>query len=262
MHEEKKGIRKPYIKICGLSRPCDIDFVNEARPDYCGFILGYPKSRRNITVQQLFTLRERLADGVTPVGVFVDAPLEAILPLTRNGTLGAVQLHGNETAEYIRVLKEECGVPVIKAFRISETGNGSPQDGSQGLAVRMRPRDGSQGLSECVRPRENGSHASAGGMDAALGVLKEAVKSPADLILLDSGTGSGRTFNWSYAAAVKRPFFLAGGLGPENLASAVASVRPWGVDMSSGVETDGVKDREKILAAVAMARSCSSPGSQ
>ena len=60
------------IKICGLTRPCDIDFVNEAKPDFCGFILGFPKSRRCISISTLYTLRERLDASVKPVGVFVD----------------------------------------------------------------------------------------------------------------------------------------------------------------------------------------------
>ena len=82
------------IKICGLTRPCDIDFVNEAKPDFCGFILGFPKSRRCISISTLYTLRERLDASVKPVGVFVDAPMEMILPLAADGTLAAIQLHG------------------------------------------------------------------------------------------------------------------------------------------------------------------------
>lgn len=81
----------------------------------------------------------------------------------------------------------------------------------------------------------------------------KAAQSTADHILLDSGTGSGRTFDWSMAAGIDRPFLLAGGLNPENLAQAIAQVRPWSVDMSSGTETDGVKDFEKMKRAVEIA---------
>lgn len=201
----------PYsakIKICGLSRLCDIAYVNEARPDFCGFILDVPKSRRNISFSQLSALRERLDDSIVPVGVFVNAAADTILPLVKNGTIRAVQLHGSESPNFIRHLKEALDVPIIKAFPVTN-------------AERLR----------------------------------EAEQSPADLILLDHGAGgTGQCFDWSLAAAVRRPYLLAGGLGPGNVNAAITALTPWGVDMSSGVETDGKKDREKILAAVAAVR--------
>ena len=66
------------IKICGLFRPCDIEYVNEARPDWCGFIINFPKSRRSRTPAQVRALRERLDRAVVPVGVFVDQPAEVV----------------------------------------------------------------------------------------------------------------------------------------------------------------------------------------
>jgi len=79
--------------------------------------------------------------------------------------------------------------------------------------------------------------------------------SPADYILLDHGSGgTGKTFDWSLVREIERPFFLAGGLCPENLKMAIESVRPWAVDMSSGLETAGYKDFEKMRAAVAIVR--------
>ena len=195
------------IKICGLTRPCDIDFVNEAKPDFCGFILGVPKSRRNISLSTLYALRERLNASVKPVGVIVDAPMEMILPLAADGTLAAIQLHGHESEEYIRQLKEQTSVPIFRAFRVTD--------------------------------RES---------------LIPALQSPADLILLDHGAGgTGETFDWSVLEGITRPYILAGGLGPDNLESAISTLHPWGVDMSSGVETDGIKDREKIFKAVQIA---------
>ncbi len=76
--------------------------------------------------------------------------------------------------------------------------------------------------------------------------LAAAEDSKADMILLDSGTGSGKTFDWSLLKQVKRPYFLAGGITPDNAAHAVESLRPFGLDLSSGVETDGYKDEKKI----------------
>ena len=76
--------------------------------------------------------------------------------------------------------------------------------------------------------------------------LEEAEKSSADYLLLDSGMGTGSTFDWSRLDKVKRPYFLAGGLGPGNIDKALSEIKPYAVDVSSGVETDGVKDSEKI----------------
>ncbi len=75
------------------------------------------------------------------------------------------------------------------------------------------------------------------------------------MILLDQGSGgTGKVFDWSLIQDMGRPYFLAGGLGPANLAEAVRSLSPWAVDLSSGVETDGVKDRKKICEAVTIVR--------
>ena len=78
--------------------------------------------------------------------------------------------------------------------------------------------------------------------------------SSADMILLDSGTGSGRTFNWQLIKEIRRPYFLAGGLDPVNAGDAVRLLDPWAVDVSSGIETDGLKDIEKMAAFAAAVR--------
>lgn len=80
--------------------------------------------------------------------------------------------------------------------------------------------------------------------------VARAEQSAADYILLDSGAGSGETFDWSLVAGAKRPFFLAGGLDPNNVAAAIGQVHPWAVDVSSGIETDKVKDPAKMQAFV------------
>ena len=78
--------------------------------------------------------------------------------------------------------------------------------------------------------------------------------SSADMILLDSGTGSGRTFNWQLIKEIRRPYFLAGGLDPVNVSDAVRLLHPWAVDVSSCIETDGFKDIEKMAAFAAAVR--------
>lgn len=84
--------------------------------------------------------------------------------------------------------------------------------------------------------------------------LERAESSSADCILLDSGAGTGSTFDWSLLKHLRRPYLLAGGLGPDNVARAIQVLHPWGVDVSSGIETGGVKDVHKMAAFVAAVR--------
>ena len=196
--------QKTKIKICGLKRPEDIAYVNEAKPDYCGFIIEFPKSSRNVTGDQVRILIAELDKNIIPVGVFVNAAPERVEELLLDGTIRIAQLHGQEDDDYIRRIQKNTGSQVIKAFSVK-----TAQD------------------------------------------IELALKSPADYILLDQGGGgTGQTFDWSLIPEIKRPFFLAGGLGPDNLEQAVDMIRPYAVDLSSSVETDGVKDRSTILEAV------------
>ena len=78
--------------------------------------------------------------------------------------------------------------------------------------------------------------------------VERAEKSTADYILLDGGKGQGKAFDWSLLKDIKRPYFLAGGLNPANVGDAVKALKPYAVDVSTGIETDGVKDREKMTA--------------
>ena len=78
--------------------------------------------------------------------------------------------------------------------------------------------------------------------------VERAEKSTADYILLDGGKGEGKVFDWSLLKDIKRPYFLAGGLNPGNASDAVKALKPYAVDVSTGIETDGVKDREKMTA--------------
>lgn len=196
------------IKICGLFHSRDITYVNEARPDWCGFIINFPKSHRNVTPDRVRALRAELDPAVRPVGVFVDQPAETVAALLKDGTISVAQLHGREDEAYLAALRKLApGCEIWKAFKIR-----SAED------------------------------------------LEAANASTADLVILDNGYGTGQTFDWSLAGGVRRPFLLAGGLNPENIPTAIAALHPYGLDLSSGVETDKCKDREKILAAVAAAR--------
>ena len=197
------------IKLCGMFRDCDINYANEAKPDYVGFILDFPKSHRNIDAETARRLRSRLDTGIKAVGVFVNSPETTCAEYANCGIIDVIQLHGDEDADFIRRLRELTSAPIIKAAKIR-----TPEDI---------------------------------GRVQALG---------ADYVLLDNGTGTGEMFDHSLldGAEIRQPFFLAGGLTPENLRQAAESVRPYCVDLSSGVETDRLKDREKMLEAVRVIR--------
>ena len=105
------------IKICGLKRPEDILAVNEAEPDFAGFV--FAKSRRQVTHDQAKALKKLLSPSILAVGVFVNAPLEEILQISQSGAIDCIQLHGDETAHMVRAVKAASGLPVIKAVRVA-----------------------------------------------------------------------------------------------------------------------------------------------
>lgn len=195
------------IKLCGLTRPCDIEAVNELQPDYIGFVFA-KKSRRYVSPEKAEELKAMLAPGIQAVGVFVNEEPEQIVSLLEAGTIDVAQLHGQEGEREIRRLRELTDHPLIQAFRID-----TEQD------------------------------------------VERANASTADYVLLDSGAGgTGTVFDWDLLQAIRRPYFLAGGLDTENLGTVKAKLNPYGIDVSSGIETDGYKDKEKMTAFVAAAR--------
>ena len=113
--------QRTKIKICGLKRPEDITYVNEAKPDYCGFIIEFPKSGRNVTGVQVRELAARLASDIIPVGVFVNAAPERVEELLLDRIIHIAQLHGQEDESYIRELKTYTDKLIIKAFSIKTT---------------------------------------------------------------------------------------------------------------------------------------------
>ena len=202
------------IKICGLSRFSDILAVNQAGPDYIGFV--FAKSSRQVSADKARQLKSELDTRIKAVGVFVNAPLEEILYLTGQGNgrepvIDMIQLHGDEDSSYIRKLKDHTDLPVIKALRV---------------------RDPEQ--------------------------ILRAQELPCEYLLLDTYTanaygGAGAGFDWSMIPELTKPFFLAGGISTDNLVQA-ASYRPYCIDVSSGAETQGRKDRMRIAQLVAMVR--------
>ncbi len=210
----------PRVKLCGLWRDEDVDAVLAAAPDYCGFVIDFPRSHRSVTPERAIELGYALeGSGITRVGVFVDADPETIELLVLAEAIDAVQLHGHEDAAYVAALKERLRgrARVIQAFKVRDAAD-----------------------------------------------IQAAEKSLADLVLLDNGQGTGQAFDWALLATdaptrPKRPFILAGGLTPQNVAAAIAATRPYAVDMSSGIESPDAsgapaKDPQKMIDAVAQVR--------
>lgn len=209
------------IKICGLSRREDIEAVNEAGPDYCGFIINFPKSHRNVTPGQVAELTKELREGIIRVGVMVNQPVEAAAALLKDGIVDIVQLHGDEDEAYIAELR---GL-------IADAGS---TGGYDGCGDRDKER-----IWKAFKIRNKDD-------------IDRALASSADKIVLDNGYGTGKVFDWTLMEGVDidRPYLLAGGMTPGNIPEAVRQMHPWGIDISSGVETDKKKDRNKILTAV------------
>lgn len=195
------------VKVCGLTRECDIEYANIVRPDFIGFVFA-PQSRRRVMPDQAARLRTKLSAGICVVGVFVNAPIDDIVDLLRGGVIDAVQLHGRENDDYIEALASRTNAPIIKAFKVTERSD-----------------------------------------------IESAQRTRANYPLLDNGEGgTGRSFDWTLAEPLARNYFLAGGLTPDNVLVAAARLHPYGIDMSSGVETDGVKDFDKMKAVVERVR--------
>lgn len=190
---------KIRIKFCGLTRPCDVEAVNDLRPDYIGFVFA-KKSRRYVSPEQAAELKSLLRPGILAVGVFVDEEIGQITALLSSGVIDLAQLHGGEDETYIERMRERTDRPIIKAFRVEGEGD-----------------------------------------------IEKAQASAADYVLLDSGGGgTGKAFDRELLARIDRPYFLAGGLDASTVGEAVKRWRPYAVDVSSGIETDGVKDAEKM----------------
>ena len=194
------------IKLCGLSRKCDIEWANALKPEYIGFVF-WSKSKRNVPPEKAKELKNLLSPDVKAVGVFVDEPIENVAELLNDNIIDIAQLHGGEDEEYIKKLRTLSGKPIIKAFLLKSESD-----------------------------------------------AERAEKSTADYILVDSGTGTGKSFDWELLKNISRPYFLAGGLCCENISQAITALDPYAVDVSSGIETNGCKDKNKMAAFVAAVR--------
>jgi phosphoribosylanthranilate isomerase len=191
------------VKICGITRAEDAMLAVELGAGALGFVF-WPGSPRYIAPESARAIVGALPPFVTPVGVFVNQPPDAVNAIADRAGLGAVQLHGDETLEDVVQITR----PVLKAI--------TTEDAERG-ALQWPPRV--MLLIDAYDPVRRG--------------------------------GTGQTTDWSVAAglAARRRLLLAGGLQPDNVGSAVARVRPFGIDVSSGVETaPGIKDHDRLRA--------------
>ncbi len=196
------------VKMCGTTRLVDALAAVRYGVDALGFIF-YAKSPRYISPDQATEILKELPPLVDRVGVFVNAPIKELVTAAELG-LSYLQLHGNESAEFCQQVRRQvpfCGL--IKAFRVG---------------AESRPEDFAP-YTDCV--------------DAFL----------LDTYVQGEKGGTGKAFDWSIIERLQlqRPIFLAGGLSPENVASAITEVQPFAVDVNSGVESQpGVKDHARL----------------
>ena len=208
------------VKICGICQSEHALAAAEAGADFIGMV--FAESKRQVDAghaREVVAEVKRLATPPEIVGVFVNTPAIEVNRVAEQCGLDRVQLSGDEPYEYIG----KIGKPVIKAIRVSQKHTG------ESLVNE---------LSRWMRHMESDS-----------------------VFLLDCDVagiygGSGQAFDWEVAraAAKKHQVIVAGGLSPENVGVAIRTVKPWGVDVSSGVETDGVKDAAKIRGFIAAVR--------
>jgi phosphoribosylanthranilate isomerase len=216
-----------WIKICGNTSLADAELAVEAGADALGFV--FAPSPRQVTAAEAVGIVRRLSPQIEKIGVFVDAPLEDIYATVRAAGLTGVQLHFDASAELAGKLRQRLG-PALRILRVV--------------------------------------HFEADAAEKAAKQIAELSCDPhVDAVLVDSGTkkavgGTGVAFDWHAAADAlgrnahaRARLIAAGGLNPRNVAAAIATLKPWGVDAVSGVEAEpGRKDAEKVRAFVAMAR--------
>ena len=216
--------RDVKIKICGLMTTKDSELMNEVRPDYAGFV--FARTRHYLTDERAATLRSYLSPEIPAVGVFVDEPIEHIVKLVTAGTIQLIQLHGSEDARYMERLRE----------LLSQIPGGGYDDIPIIRAAKVRT-----------------------GAEPA-----EAQALPCDYLLLDAYDpqlpgGSGRRIRLELIPKLDKPFFMAGGIDADNVTEIINAVHPYGLDLSSSLETtdpDGTlhKDRRRVERFMAAAR--------
>lgn len=210
----------PKVKMCGISKVETIPAVVEAKPDYMGLV--FAPSKRQVTVDQAKILVEELHRGYAK-------KYGSDTEHDKNGTIKTVGVFVNETVENLVTIANEANLDAVQLHG-----------------------DEDEAFIQSLKERTNVEVWKAVQIRSAADVEKW-IDSSADMLLFDAyhkdeRGGTGEVFDWSSLDAFERPFMLAGGIDSTNVARAIRTVRPYGIDISSGIETNGVKDDEKIKA--------------
>lgn len=194
------------VKLCGIQQLSDIEYINEIRPDYIGFV--FAPSKRRITPKKAHDLIQHVSSS-TCVGVFVNEDIDNVVKIVQTCPLDIVQLHGDEDASYIKQLKSKITIPIWKAIRLR-----SVEDIQQ-----LHNEDVEHFLIDAYSDEVYG--------------------------------GSGKQFNRELLENVNvSNYVLAGGISIENV-DEILQFHPYGIDVSSSLETNGIKDKKKIEAFMA-----------
>ena len=219
----------PKVKMCGISKVETIPAIIDAKPDYMGLV--FAPSKRQVTVEQAKTLVEELYKQ-NVVGNNSEAEqTESVTSLdtASSETIKTVGVFVNETVENLLKIAEEVKLDVIQLH--------GDEDES---FIQILKEQSNVEVWKAVQVRS--------AVDA-----EKWIDSSADMLLFDAyhkdeRGGTGEVFDWSSLDAFERPFMLAGGIDSTNVARAIRTVRPYGIDISSGIETNSVKDDEKMKA--------------
>ena len=210
----------PKVKMCGISKVETIPAVVEAKPDYMGLV--FAPSKRQVTVEQAKTLVEELHKGCAK-------KYGSNTEQDKDDTIKTVGVFVNETVDNLVTIANESNLDVVQLHG----------DEDEAFIQSLKERTNVE-VWKAIQIRR--------AADA-----EAWIDSSADMLLFDAyhkdeRGGTGDVFDWSCLDTFERPFMLAGGIDSTNVARAIRTVRPYGIDISSGIETNGVKDDEKITA--------------
>ncbi len=205
------------VKFCGISQEDTISVLGETRPDHVGFV--FAPSKRQVTIEQAHSIARKLQDSlqttsgdtcISRVGVFVNETIPNVIEIAKKVPLSVVQLHGDEDIAYIELLRNHLEEEQLGSIQIWK-------------AIQVQGKED----------------------------IMQWEQAPIDGLVVDAYSkeergGTGKTIDWSLLDDVQVPYYLAGGIGLHNVARAIRRLRPYGLDMSSSLETNRQKDAKKM----------------
>ena len=210
---------EPKVKFCGITQEDTVPVLVDTEPDYVGFV--FAPSKRQVTKEEAHSIADSLQNTlqdtmnrkpISHVGIFVNESILHVIEIAKTVPLSVVQLHGDETIDYIESLRNQLQEQELESVQIWK-------------AIQVQSK-------EDIVPWE---------------------QAPIDGLVVDAYSkeergGTGKTLDWSLLEGVEVPYYLAGGIGLHNVARAIRLLQPYGLDMSSSLETNGQKDAEKMKA--------------